>query len=206
MPWTEPAAVLDYWIGPDDISPAGWAEKQQRWYAASDDIDSEIRARFGNTLTAAENGELSTWQHSLKGQLAMIVLYDQFSRNLYRGTGDVYKNDPQAQAVADNIIESGRIDTLNVPACILVLHAWHHAEDKKRQIGVVKQGERLLARCDEAWRELVQNKFNYMKNHSGIILEFGRFPHRNKLLGRTSTAQERVFLKKDNRAYGQRTK
>lgn len=203
MPWTEPAAVLDYWIGPDDISPAGWSEKQQRWYAASDDIDSEIRARFGNTLTAAENGELSAWQNSLKGQLAMIVLYDQFSRNLYRGTGDAYKNDPQAQAIADDIIESGRIDTLNVPACILVLHAWHHAEDKKRQIGVVKQGERLLARCDETWRELAQKNFNYMKNHSGIILEFGRFPHRNKLLGRTSTAQERVFLKKDNRAYGQ---
>ena len=57
MPWTEPAAVLDYWIGPDDISPAGWSEKQQRWYAASDDIDSEIRARFGKTLTAAEYGD-----------------------------------------------------------------------------------------------------------------------------------------------------
>jgi len=61
MPWTEPAAVLDYWIGPEDISPVGWAEKQQRWYAASDDIDSEIGARFGNTLTAAENGELFVW-------------------------------------------------------------------------------------------------------------------------------------------------
>jgi uncharacterized protein (DUF924 family) len=150
MPWTEPAAVLDYWIGPDDISPAGWAEKQQLWYAASADIDADIRKRFGDTLNAAEKGELSDWQNSLQGQLALIVLYDQFSRNLYRGTSDVYKNDPAAETIADDIIGSGQIDTLNIPASILVLHAWHHAEDRERQAGVVEQGERLLARCGEA--------------------------------------------------------
>jgi len=203
MPWTEPAAVLDYWIGPDDISHAGWAEKQQLWYAASADIDADIRERFGDTLKAAENGKLPDWQNSLQGQLALIVLYDQFSRNLYRGTSDVYKNDPAAETIADDIIGSGQIDTLNIPASILVLHVWHHAEDRKRQAGVVEQGERLLARCDEAWRELVENNFTYMKNHSGIIREFGRFPHRNKLLGRTSTEAETAFLEKDKRTYGQ---
>lgn len=203
MPWTEPSEILDYWIGPDDMSPDGWAEKQKLWYAADHALDLQIRERFGTTLKAAENGELSEWKNHRQGQLALIVLFDQFSRNLYRGTADVYKNDPSAVDIADSIIESGELAALSVPASILVFHAYHHAEDSRRQNTVVELGEALLARSSAPWKVFIERNLAYMKNHAGVINRFGRFPHRNKVLNRTSTPEEIEHLTRDNRSFGQ---
>ena len=195
--------ILDYWIGPEDIDPDGWGEKQMLWYAFDEKVDNEIRTRFGPELMAAENGEREDWKQSERGCLALLVLYDQFSRNLYRGTPDVYKNDPEAVAVTDMLVESGALHALNVPAHILAFHAYHHAEDIERQELVLALADSLIEHSDEEWRESINSNLEYMKNHAAVIREFGRFPHRNKILGRDSTPEEVAHLGKDGRTFGQ---
>ena len=195
--------ILDYWIGPDDIDPVGWGEKQVLWYAFDESVDEKIRTQFGPELTAAENGQREDWKLSDRGCLALLVLYDQFSRNLYRGTPDVYRNDPEAVAVTDQLVETGALYSLNVPAHILAFHAYHHAEDLPRQQKVLKLAEDLISRSSDEWKESINSNLEYMKSHAGVIHEFGRFPHRNKILGRESTAAEIAHLEKDNRTFGQ---
>ncbi|MBT4493773.1 MAG: DUF924 domain-containing protein [Gammaproteobacteria bacterium] len=196
-------AILDYWIGPDDIDPAGWSEKQKLWYAADTAIDDEIRERFSGELIAAEKGQRQAWKNSAEGQLALIVLYDQFSRNLYRGNANVYRNDAEAVSVTDQLIDSGALTNLNVPAHILVFHPYHHAEDLDRQNRVLMLAESLLSTCPPEWRQSIEGNYTYMKNHAGVIRKFGRFPHRNRILGRDSTREEFEHLENDGRTFGQ---
>ena len=196
-------SMLDFWIGADNISPEGWDEKQKLWYASDTSVDDEIRERFGAELDAAERGKRENWKDSLRGQLALIVLYDQFSRNLYRGSPDVYRNDAEAVAVTDMIVSAGQLAELNVPAHILVFHPYHHAEDQHRQERVLDLARQLLTRCEPGWRQSIESNLAYMENHAGVIRRFGRFPHRNRVLARESTPEEIQHLEKDCRTFGQ---
>lgn len=195
--------ILDYWIGPEDIVPEAWGKKQSLWYAFDEKVDDEIRNRFGAELTAAENGDREDWLHSDRGCLALLVLYDQFTRNLYRGTPDVYRNDPAAVTVTDQLVATGALHGMNVPAHILAFHAYHHAEDVNRQEKVLELARALTDRSPPEWQESIRKNLAFMENHAGVIRQFGRFPHRNKILGRESTQEETEHLERDNRTFGQ---
>ena len=196
-------SILRYWLGPYDINPDNWQRQTKRWYAPDLLIDNEIRERFGLALEAAENGAHDDWQRSTTGCLALIILFDQFSRNLFRGSPDAYRNDKRAVGLSDEVITSGVLPKLTVPAQLMVFHPYHHAEDLDRQERVVRLAKQLLATAAPEWHWAIKSNLAFLESHAAIIRQFGRFPHRNAILGRLSTEQEIAHLRKDSRTFGQ---
>ncbi len=195
--------ILNYWIGPPDLEPEGWGEKTKLWYASDPDLDNQIRVRFGAELTAAETGQREAWKQTPPGCLALLVLYDQFSRNLYRGTPEVYRNDAEAVSLTDQLVQSRQLAGLNIPAHLLVFHPYHHAEDPTRQERVLDLARSLLETSGAEWHETIRSNLTYMENHAEVIRRFGRFPHRNGILGRESTPEEIEHMQQDGRTFGQ---
>ena len=198
-----PGAVIRYWLGPPDLSPAALADQQKLWYYSTAETDQYIQAEFGADLAAAERGDLDHLRASAEGSLALVILLDQFSRNLYRGTSAAYSNDAQAQGIVLSLLERDGHLNFNIPARIVFYHPLHHAEDVDLQEKAVSLLEELLQSAPADWHEAVAGNLASIKNHCEIIRKFGRFPHRNTLMNRPSTPEERQYLEQDKRTYGQ---
>ena len=188
-----------FWTG----DPNAFKRLNKLWYRRSTATDDTIRRAFGNALQAAEAGELDDWQTTPAGSLALIILFDQFSRNLYRGSAMAYHNDARAQEIALELVSRQGHTGLSIAQQIMVLHPFHHAEDEKLQDMAVNLMEALTKQCESTWRAVLQEKLKFMNNHRKIVQKFGRFPHRNATLGRESTPDEILYLSKDKRRYGQ---
>lgn len=200
---TEPKDILDHWIGPNDLAAADFKPYQDLWYKYDPEVDTALREKFGDTLLAAERGELDSWLASPEGAVALIILFDQFSRNLYRGTADVYRNDARALDIARQVINNQWLDALSLPGQLMVFHPLMHAEDVDAQQQCVNLFEQLHETCNPAWQELVASHLKFVRGHADIVEQFGRFPHRNAQLGRESTDAEKTHLEADGRSYGQ---
>jgi len=169
-----PDQILAFWrtAGPD------------KWFEADEVFDGEIRARFKGTYEAAAGGALDYWQETADGTLALLLLLDQFPRNLFRGEARAYATDAQARAVSDRAIARGIDREFPVPERQFFYLPLMHSEDLANQ-------ERCVALfCDSADALGIRNA----EIHANIIRRFGRFPHRNRVLGRTTTPEERAFL------------
>jgi uncharacterized protein (DUF924 family) len=198
-----PDAIINYWLGSSDSNPAAFAAQQKRWYDSRAETDNHIRTTFGSDLASAEKGDLVHWMNTPEGSLALVILLDQFSRNLYRGTSAVYANDVQAQDAVLSLLEKNGHLSLNIPARIIFYHPLHHAENLNLQEKAVSLFEEMLESAPDDWRETVAGNLAFIKSHCDIIRKFGRFPHRNKILGRLSTPAECQYLEQDKRTYGQ---
>jgi uncharacterized protein (DUF924 family) len=174
---TAPEDVLAFWreAGPD------------RWYARDDAFDAAIRTRFLSTYEAAVAGALSGWESSPAGALALLIVLDQFPRNMFRNDARAYAADPLARAVADRAITRGfdqQVDAGERPFFYLPFEHSEVAADQARCVAL----HRALGDADSLkWAEL----------HADIIARFGRFPHRNAVLGRATTPDEQAFLDAD---------
>ena len=173
MPST-PGAVLAFWreAGP------------KKWYAKDNAFDDDVRARFLATYEAAAAGRLSDWEENPDGALALIITLDQFPRNMFRGDARTYAADPLARAVADRAIARGLDKKFAVPERTFFYLPFEHSEnlaDQERGVDL----NRATGDADALkWAEL----------HADIIRRFGRFPHRNAMLGRETTPEEQAFL------------
>lgn len=196
--------IIDYWLGKNRRSAKDFALQQRRWYRSSAATDQRIAEQFGNVFHQAQSGELNHWLDTTEATLAMIVLLDQFSRNLYRGTAAAFKNDRQAQRISSGLL-TAHLDKLDAAAIIVAYHPLHHAECEKQQAKGVATLSHLIEACEEAWQPVVQTNLKSAIEHQQIIQRFGRFPHRNAALGRISTIEERDYLLTRNRHYGQLT-
>ena len=196
-------AIINYWLGPSDSNPAKFETQQKLWYHSKPETDNYIRTAFESDLASAENGDLSHWRNTAEGSLALVILLDQFSRNLYRGTPAVYANDAQAQDVVVSLLERDGHLGFNIPARIIFYHPLHHAENLKFQRKAVSLFEEMLEDASDEWRESISGNLAFIKSHCDIISKFGRFPHRNTILGRQSTPEECQYLQQDKRTYGQ---
>jgi uncharacterized protein (DUF924 family) len=169
-----PAGILAFWrdAGPD------------RWYSRDDAFDAEVRRRFLGLWQRAAAGELSSWEGSDDGALALVIVLDQFPRNMFRGDLRTYATDALALGVAGRAIERGtdaRID----PALLEFLYMpLMHSERLPDQLHCVE----LFRKSGNA------ENLTYAERHADIVRRFGRFPHRNRLLGRATTPQEQAFL------------
>lgn len=200
---TDPIEIIDYWLGTDQQSVELIKKQCKLWYTANKDTDNTIRERFGEALHEAEAGQLAPWQATPEGSLALVILLDQFTRNLYRGTPDAWRNDSKALAVAEHAINTGQHLALSVPGRIMLYHPYHHAEDPHQQQKAVTLFSELKTAGGEAWEEEVENHLSFVRGHAKIVDSFGRFPHRNQILGRVSTTEELAYLEKDSRTFGQ---
>ncbi len=185
-PSVTPAEVLAFWFGRTDAT-------DPRWFKRSDAFDAAIRDRFGTTVEAALAGRLDGWAARPPGALALIVLLDQFTRNIHRGTPAAFAGDAQALTLALQLVDSG--EHLRLPplqrwfACLPL----EHAEDQALQQQCVRLFEALAAE-EGPHREALAGALDYARRHHDVIARFGRFPHRNAILGRASTPEEAAFL------------
>jgi len=172
-----------------DITPSGvlafWREAgREHWYKRDDAFDAEVRRRFLALWHKAVAGELATWEASDDGALALVIVLDQFPRNMFRGTREAFASDALARDVARRAIERG-LDRKVDPILLEFLYMpFMHSEHLADQLHCVA----LFQNTDNA------ENLKYARDHADIIRRFGRFPHRNRLLGRDTTEDEQAFL------------
>lgn len=195
--------ITTFWLASSIDSPEAAFARRDWWYAGGSSVDDEIRSRFGTLLPAACNGECNEWLTTPDGALALILLLDQFTRNLYRGTPDAYSGDTLAFELVNQAIELQLDHQLHPVARIWLYHPFHHAESIEQQDhGLVLLNEVLHA-APPPWHPYVQRSITGWTRHRDIVARFARFPHRNDVLRRSSTDEERAFMEHDGDTFGQ---
>ncbi len=176
-------AILDFWF-----LPAG--AYRPEWFRKDEAFDAAIRQRFAADVEAALKGTLSA-ATSDEGQLARIILLDQFTRNMFRGTPRAFAGDAQALAIAESLVAAGRDKNLDPWQRWFAYLPFEHAEsllEQERSVAL------FAALAREAQLPAFDSALDYAVRHREVIVRFGRFPHRNAVLGRASTAEESAFL------------
>lgn len=193
--------ILDYWFA--EYAPGRLAEKQdKRWFVGGRDVDLEIGRRFGHPVELAIAGGLKDWESEPESRLALIILLDQFTRNIFRGTARAYAGDPRALKLARRGQAKKIFETLPLTYQIFSLMPLEHSELLSDQALCVQEMSRLLSRATDKDRPRFQGFLNYATEHKGIVEQYGRFPHRNQILSRVSTDDELSFLN-GAKLYGQ---
>jgi uncharacterized protein (DUF924 family) len=169
------ADILDFWFV--EIRP-------QQWWAADPKFDALIAARFGAVLQSAEHGELYEWRNDPRGRLAEIIVLDQFSRNVHRGTAHAFANDSAALVLAQEAVTGKHDQNLSDVQRAFLYMPYMHSESRVIHV----QSERLFSALGLA------DNYDSALRHKKIIDRFGRYPHRNDILGRASTSEEQAFL------------
>ena len=181
-----PAEVLEFWFGPSDAPDAG--KPRKAWFTKDEAFDAQVRARFGALIASAMRGELDHWLDAPDSALAYLILLDQFTRNAFRGTASSFAGDARALAAARRIVERGW-DLAMTPA-----HRWFSYLPFEHSERIEDQRESLrlfgLLRDDP----VAGGAYEWAVRHFEVIERFGRYPHRNAILGRPSTPAELEFL------------
>ncbi len=185
--------ILNFWFGRED--EADYGNYRTFWFNKNPDFDREIITTFKADYEQAAAGELDHWKESSYGCLALILLLDQFPRNMFRGTPQAFATDPQACSVAEHTIAKGFDQQLLIVQRLFVYLPFQHSEDLERQ----RQSVALFRQFGEAPDNV--DAISYAVRHLEIIERFGRFPHRNEILGRVNTCEEAEFLKQPGSSF-----
>jgi uncharacterized protein (DUF924 family) len=186
--------VLSYWLEPLPATAGEVEAKKKFWFDGGSDVDHEIRQRFGAEVARARRGELDAWKETPRGTLALIVLIDQFSRNLYRGTPNAFSHDPKALRLASDGYDTGRFDGFGTIEHFFASMPFRHAEDVETQKRGVTRAVKDALGAEPLLCELMIYSVDWARKHLDVIVRFGRFPHRNATLGRASTPAELEYL------------
>ncbi|GAA5118528.1 DUF924 family protein [Alloalcanivorax gelatiniphagus] len=195
--------ILTFWFG-EERDEHGWppAGITRGWFQSSPARDADIEARFGDRVRAALERELVDWEREAGSRLALILLLDQFTRNIYRGSADAFAGDHRAATLCLEGLSTGQERRLDWPGQVFFYMPLMHAEDEDLQNRAVGCYRDLCERVPEALRPHIEENLRFAEEHRDIIRRFGRFPHRNQALGRESSAEELTFLETAKR-YGQ---
>ncbi|ALN72401.1 MULTISPECIES: DUF924 family protein [unclassified Aureimonas] len=169
----DPQTIVDFWR---DLGP-------ERWFARDDELDATIAQRFGDVYERAAAGELDAWAEEPNGALALVLLLDQFPRNMFRGTPRAFATDEKALRLAKAALARG--------------DHYHVGEDINQFFALPLMHSEALADQEECVRwmgEIGEENVSYAEEHRDIVSRFGRFPHRNAILGRDTTPGEQAFL------------
>lgn len=178
-------AVLAFWFD---------SANREKWFAADPAFDAALRTRFGETFRLAAEGKLAHWAATSQGWLALLIVLDQFSRNLHRGDPQAWAQDLHAQRLALSGIEEGFDRQLPPIQRVFAYMPLEHAEDIGLQRRCTALFESLCDSLPAEERDHYTGFLDYARRHEAVIARFGRFPHRNALLGRTNTAAEEAYL------------
>lgn len=189
-----PADVLRFWLGAHPIDVQAMQGVQGQWFAKDEAFDAELRARFGATLAAARAGRLDGWAQSAEGRLALLIVLDQFTRNAFRGQPESFAGDAQALALAREGIARGHDQAVPPMARIFCYLPLEHAEDAAQQARSAALFQALRDAPDAEPRTFFDVTLDFAHKHQDVIARFGRFPHRNAILGRASTPEELAYL------------
>lgn len=179
--------ILHFWFS--ELSP-------NQWFNGGEKVDHLIRERFEAIIEPTLDGDFDPWLSSASGYLALIVILDQFPRNIYRGTPRAFAYDHRALELSLGGIARGLDETLKPMERAFFYLPLEHSEDLLIQERSVERYATLVCQTPPAERDGVRLTLDYAWRHYAIIKEFGRYPHRNAILGRTSTSEEEDFLGK----------
>jgi uncharacterized protein (DUF924 family) len=177
---------------PDDILTFWFTEtRREQWWTVDPAFDEQIRTRFGDVHRAARLGELWAWRCTPQGRLAEVIVLDQFSRNLFRGTAEAFACDGMALALAQEAVAGGHDQALEPTQRAFIYMPYEHSESPR----VHEEALRLFTALG------LPDPLDYEQRHKAIIDRFGRYPHRNAALGRASTAEEIAFLQQPGSSF-----
>lgn len=203
-PTTPPAAldVLDFWFG--DGLQLDWPSQDHNelWFGGGPVQDEAIRKRFGALVDEALNGGLTEWETEPRTRLALIVLLDQLSRNVHRGQRRAFDGDARAQRLTRLSIAEGMDSRLTPAGCVFLYMPLMHAENLALQEECVAHFQRLVESSPPTLRDKLAGNLRFAVVHRDIVAQYGRFPYRNAVLGRTTTPAEEAFLQ-DGPRFGQ---
>ncbi|MCH8620794.1 DUF924 family protein [Undibacterium sp. TS12] len=187
-------SVLEFWFGSDadDMVTAG--TQSRLWWSKDESIDADIKKRFASWSDAAISGKLKDWQGDAAGQLALIILCDQFPRNMYRNTPQAFAFDAAAREFCKAGLASGLDQQLRPIQRVFFYLPLEHSESLADQDRAVALYEALRTAVSTGQGETFEGFYRFAIKHREVIQRFGRFPHRNSILGRQSTAEELQFL------------
>jgi uncharacterized protein (DUF924 family) len=182
-----PGEVLDFWFGRE--GEEGYGEFREMWFTKDPEVDREIRDRFGTVYEEAAAGRLDSWKNDSHSCLALIIVLDQFPRNMFRGDARMYAADGEALVAARHAVEHVYDRALPPFQRLFVYLPFEHSEDLEDQRRSMELFQGLAAEMGS------EDLLGYAARHMEIVERFGRFPHRNEILGRTTTSEEAEFLK-----------
>ncbi|MBI1359196.1 MAG: DUF924 family protein [Alphaproteobacteria bacterium] len=192
-----PGSVLHFWFGYAASRPGLIAERQRLWFQKSFDTDRLIAHRFLDILARLSAGEAQRWAaRGPRERLAAIIVLDQFSRNIFRDTPAAFENDDMALSLARAAIASGEDRKLAPIERWFLYMPLEHAESSTCQRLSVEKFSELAAIAPGEQRAAFLNALDYARRHAAVIRRFGRYPHRNRILGRVSSTAEKTFLSK----------
>jgi uncharacterized protein (DUF924 family) len=205
----EARQVRDFWFGKLPLSAQALNQRLALWFPEDESTnvvrerDEAIRARFGGLAERAAIGELASWADSPRRCLSLILLLDQFPRNLYRGTARAFACDEQALAVTLAGMQSAADGALDIVERIFFYMPLQHSEAREVQDESVAAYRRLLTEAPQELRGPFESSLEAAEKHRSIVERFGRFPHRNRALGRVSTTAEETWLRAKGDRLGQ---
>ena len=186
--------ILEFWFGrltrDDEVHPA----RQKRWFQKSAEFDRRVTQRFAKDVQAAGAGRLEAWLASARGTLAQVILLDQFTRNIHRNSPQAYAFDARARAATLGALERGLEQELRPVERLFLLMPLMHAEDRALQERSAELFALAAKSAPAPLKETCAGFANSARRHADVVARFGRFPHRNAILGRTSTPDEMEFL------------
>jgi len=196
-----PETVLLFWFGELDANGCADAVHAQRWWKRDAEFDKSIRERFLETHAAVTRQECESWLTHERSRLAYIIVLDQFSRNMFRNTEQMFASDGRALQVTLEGHKLSMDEALHLDERCFYYMPLMHSEDMAMQNKCVKLFGDLAQSVEGRLRDRVNNNLKFAIAHRDIIERFGRFPHRNALLGRSSTVQELEFLKQPGSSF-----
>ena len=196
-------AILSFWFREQELSAPQIDRRMEIWFGEDPVFDHEIEEDFSTDIEAASEGKLDHWAAESHGRLALILLIDQFRRNIYRGTADAYSMDKLALKLCVEGAMEKKDRGLTPIQRVFFYMPLQHAESKKVQAKSVELYNRLAEAVSPTFRETFLTVAQFAELHKDIIDQFGRFPHRNAILGRENTPEEAEYLAADSPDFGQ---
>lgn len=191
----QPENVLAFWFGPPGSAAEIAGRQRTLWFGKSPANDQAVIERFSATLVAATAGQLDHWIHTSRGRLALVIVLDQFPHHIHRDQPQAFATDPQALALSLAALAAGEDRQLAPIERVFLYLPLEHAESIDMQERSVSLYQQLAQEAADDERALFDNFLDYARKHLDVVARFGRFPHRNAILGRPSTPDEIEFLK-----------
>jgi steroid delta-isomerase-like uncharacterized protein len=197
-----PDELLAFWFGADLDAPEAVAERVRFWFDGAPEVDREIQARFAALPDRAASGALDAWRAAPRSALALVIALDQLPRNLFRSSARAFAYDGLALEAAEAALAAGFDRTLHPLEAGFLYLPFEHAESLPHQERCVALFEALEARAPATHRPTLASWADFARRHRDLVVRFGRFPHRNPLLGRLPTAAERAHLASGGDSFG----
>lgn len=194
--------VLDYWFGELEFGFPK-EDKNKLWFAGGKEVDDTIRSHFEPLVLSASKSEMSDWESAPQGCIALIILLDQFTRNLFRGSKDAFAFDAQAQTICLTGVDMGYAQQLPHIMRLFFYMPLEHSESRELHQKGMSLFQAMSEEIHSDHQATYQAFLDSVGQHKKIVDQFGRYPHRNKVLGRTSTPEEVEYLSGDHKSFGQ---